>query len=220
MEMTSQRWDYTARYAREVFGRQDAHLEGLMAEAVQAGLPDIAVSADVGRMLKILTSLTPARRALEVGTLAGYSGIWIARALARGGRLVTIEKESRHAEFARRQFERAEVRDRVDQRIGPALDVLPAIAKEFGPGAFDVVFLDAVKSEYPAYWAIVRPLIAAGGLILADNVLGGGSWWIDDASHADRDAADRFSRAVAGDPDFEASVIPLREGVLVGRRVR
>ena len=158
--------------------------------------------------------------AIEVGTLAGYSGIWIARGLAPGGRLITIEYEPKHANFARRQFERAGVSDRVDLRVGAALDVLPTLAKELGPASVDVVFLDAVKTEYPAYWEIVRPMIRPGGLILADNVLGGGSWWIDNAGEPSRDAADRFNRLVAGDPHFEAVAVPLREGVLIGRRVR
>ncbi len=220
MEMTPERWAFTAAYLREVFGDQDDHLAGLMCEATAAGLPDIAVSADVGRLLMLLTSLAGARVAIEVGTLAGYSGIWIARGLAPGGRLITIEYEPKHANFARRQFERAGVSDRVDLRVGAALDVLPTLAKELGPASVDVVFLDAVKTEYPAYWEIVRPMIRPGGLILADNVLGGGSWWIDNAGEPSRDAADRFNRLVAGDPHFEAVAVPLREGVLIGRRVR
>ena len=84
----------------------------------------------------------------------------------------------------------------------------------------DVVFLDAIKTEYPAYWKIVRPLIAVGGLIIADNVYGSNSWWIDSIGDPSREAADRFNRLVAGDPDFQAVAIPLRQGVLVGRRVR
>lgn len=220
MDMSPQRWELTSAYLREVFGRQDDHLASLMREAVAAGLPDIAVSADVGRLLMILTSLAGARTVIEVGTLAGYSGIWIARGLAPGGRLISIEYEPKHATFARRQFERAGVSDRVDLRVGAALDVLPALARELGPASVDVVFLDAVKTEYPAYWGIVRPLIRPGGLILADNVLGGGSWWIDNAGEPSRDAVDRFNRMVAADREFETVAVPLREGVLVGRRLR
>lgn len=216
--MTPERWAWTTGYVQEVFGRQDEHLAGLMAEAVAAGMPDIAVSADVGRLLMVMTSMTRGRRALEVGTLAGYSAIWIARALAPGGRLITIEVEPAHARFARDQLARAGVADRVEVREGPALDLLPRLAEELGPACLDVVFIDAEKSEYPEYWRLVRPLVAPGGLVMADNVLGSSSWWIDHEDHPARRAADRFNRAIASDPDFEATVVPLRAGVLVARR--
>lgn len=222
MDMTNQRWDYTNVYLREVFGSQDAHLAGLMPEAVRSGLPDIAVSADVGRLLMILTSMTRGGLAIEVGTLGGYSGIWIARGLSPRGRLITIEADPRHAEFAQEQFRVAGVGDRVEIRRGKALDVLPALARQLGPASVDVIFLDAIKSEYPDYWKHVRGLIAVGGLIIADNVLGSGDWWIDDENPANtmRAGADRFNRLVAEDADFEAVAVPLRQGVLIGRRVR
>jgi len=220
MDMTRERWDDTTRYLREVFGAQDAHLAGLMRDAVAAGLPDIAISADVGRLLHILVSLTRGKLALELGTLAGYSGIWIARGLKPGGRLMTIEAEPKHADFAQRQFERARVADRVEIIRGRALEILPDLAGRLGHGSVDFVFIDALKSEYPEYWKHIRPLIAPGGLIVADNVLGSGNWWIDDEAHPDRIAADRFSRLVAGDPDFEAVAVPMREGVLIGGRSR
>jgi caffeoyl-CoA O-methyltransferase len=218
MEMTDQRWRYTSEYSREVFGWQDGHLAGLMAEATAAGLPDIAVSPDVGRLLMILTAMTRGRLALEVGTLGGYSGIWIARGLAEGGRLITIEREPGHAAFAQEQFERAGVSDRVELRIGAALEVLPRLAGELGPGSVDVVFIDAEKTEYTDYWLAVRPLVAVGGLVMADNVLGTGSSWIDQQDQPQPRAVDRFNRLVAGDDAFEAVAAPLRQGVLIARR--
>ncbi len=219
MDMNRERWAYIQEYSREVFGRQDAHLAGLMDEAVEIGLPDIAVSADVGRLLMILTSMTRGQLAIELGTLGGYSGIWIARGLKPGGRLITIEPEPAHAAFAKAQFERAGVDDRIEMRRGAALDVLPKLAQELDPNSVDVVFIDAVKTEYPDYWEMVRPMIAAGGLVLADNVLGSGSWSIDDEAQPQRAAVDRFNRLVADHPDFEAVVVPLRNGVVVGRRI-
>jgi caffeoyl-CoA O-methyltransferase len=222
--MTPARWDATRDYLLDVFGAQDEQLKTLTPRAVAAGLPDIAVSADVGRLLMLLTAMTGggrgARRALELGTLAGYSGIWIARGLAASGTLITIESEPRHADFAEREFERAGLSRSVEIRRGRATSLLPALAQELGAGALDFVFIDAVKREYPDYFRLLRPLIAPGGLLVADNVLGSQSWWIDEraGTNPDRDGADRFNRLVADDPDFEAVAVPLREGVLIARR--
>jgi predicted O-methyltransferase YrrM len=226
MEMTPERWASTSQYLVEVFGTQDEQLQTLTPRAVAAGLPDIAVSADVGRLLMLLASVTGhgrgARVAVEVGTLAGYSGIWIARGLAARGRLVTIESEPRHADFAQREFDAAGLTGVVEIRRGRGLEMLPALAREFGPGGIDFVFIDAVKREYSDYFDAIRASIAVGGLLVADNVLGSGAWWIDEPAgrNPDRDGADRFNRRVAADPDFEAAAVPIREGVLVARRVR
>jgi predicted O-methyltransferase YrrM len=218
MPMSPERWAFTERYSQEVFGKQDDHLAGLMDEAEAAGLPSIAVSPDVGRLLMILTSMTRGRLALEVGTLGGYSGIWIGRGLRPGGRLVTVERDHHHAEFARRQFETAGLSGVVEVREGAALDVLPGLATEFPAGAVDLVFLDADKREYSEYFRITRPLVAPGGLVVADNVYGAGGAWIDDVEHPYMRGADHFNRAVAADPDFEAVAVPLRAGVLIARR--
>ena len=226
MDMTPSRWSATAWYLVDVFGAQDEQLTTLTPRAVAAGLPDIAVSPDVGRLLMLLAAMTGggqgARVAIEVGTLAGYSGIWIARGLARGGRLITIEFEPTHADFAQREFEAAGVAGSVEIRRGAAMNVLAALAAELRPGSVDFVFLDATKREYPDYFAVVRPLIAAGGLLVADNVLGSNAWWIDlpAGRSEDRDGADRFNRIVAADPDFEAVAVPFRQGVLIARRTR
>lgn len=218
MEMTPDRWRYTSAYLRDVFGASDAHLAGLMDEAVQAGLPDIAVSADVGRLLKMLTSMTRGELAVELGTLAGYSAIWIARGLRPTGRLITVEPVERHAAFAEAQLARAGLSDRVEVRRGFGLDVLDQLADELPQGSVDVLFLDAVKSEYPDYWRRGRALLRPGGLLIADNVLGSSAWWIDDEDDAQRAGADALNRMVAEDPEFEAVAVPLREGVLIARR--
>ncbi len=220
MEMTPARWRYTVEYVHEVFGQEDKHLAGLMQEAVAAGLPPIAVTAEIGRLLMMLTSMTRGRLAVEVGTLGGYSGIWIARGLARGGRLITIESEPHHADFAETQFARAGVADRVEVRRGPALEVLPQLAGELGSESVDVVFIDADKMEYPDYWRAVRPMIAVGGIVTADNVLGSNDWWINQLSEPRRRAADELNRLVADDDDFDAVAVPLKQGVLIGRRMR
>jgi caffeoyl-CoA O-methyltransferase len=212
--MTPETWDFINRYSRELFGAQDDHLAKLMDEAVAAGLPAIAVGPDVGRLLMILTSMTEGRLALEVGTLGGYSGIWLTRGLKPEGRLITIEYEPSHARFAERQFERAGIAERVDLRIGAGLEVLVQLAGELSSGSVDVLFLDAIKSEYVGYFETARPLIPVGGLVIADNVYGTGSGWIDQGH-----GTDEFNRHIAADPDFEAAAFPFREGVLVALRV-
>jgi len=213
MPMTPERWTYIGNYAEDVFGQYDDHLADLMSRAVEAGLPPIAVSADVGRLLKILVSMTDAKVALELGTLAGYSGIWIARGLADDGKLITIEYQDRHADFAAAEFETAGVGDKVEIVRGAALDVLPGIAERLGEASVDFIFIDAVKSEYVDYFRLVRPLIKVGGLLVADNVYATGAGWIDEGY-----GTDQFNRLVASDPDFEAVATPMREGVLIARR--
>ena len=220
MEMSPERWNYTSQYLRDVFGASDSHLENLMTDAVAAGLPDIAVSADVGRLLMLLTSMTEGKLAVEVGTLAGYSGIWLARGLKADGKLLTIESEDLHADFAQAQFDKVGLGERVQIERGLALDVLPALVERLGPGSCDVLFLDAIKFEYPDYWKIARPLLKPGGLLIADNVLGSLNWWIDVVGDENREGAHALNTTVAEDPDFEAVAVPIREGVLVAKRIR
>lgn len=214
-QMTGEIWDYINEYSREVFGAQDDLLTYLADEATAAGLPTISVGPDVGRLLMILTSMTRGRLAIEVGTLGGYSAIWIARGLQPDGRLITIEPEQKHADFARRQFENAGLADRIDLQRGAGIEVLTEIAGEMEPGSVDVLFLDAIKKEYADYFRIARPLVALGGLVIADNVYGTGQGWIDQGY-----GTDEFNRLIADDPDFEAVAMPFREGVLIGRRFR
>ena len=213
-DMTPERWQWLGDYAHELFGDPDDQLATLMERAVEAGLPSIAVSADVGRLLNILASSTPGRVALELGTLGGYSGIWIARGLAPQGRLVTIEANPDHADFAEGEFSAAGLADKVEVRRGEALEVLPTLAEEIGPGSVDFVFIDAVKSEYPDYLRAVKPLLAPGAILVADNVYGTGQGWIDEGY-----GTDEFNRMVAADPDFVATAAPMRQGVLIARRL-
>lgn len=212
--MTPERWNFLNTYARELFGQEDEQLATLMDRAVEAGLPRIAVSPDVGRLLKILASLTAGRLAIELGTLGGYSGIWIARGLAPEGKLLTIEFEEDHADFAEAEFARADLGDRVEVVRGAALDVLPGLAERLGPDSVDFVFIDAVKSEYVDYFEAVRPLLAPGGLLVADNVYATGHGWIDEGY-----GTDDLNRIVAADPDFDATATPMREGVLIARKM-
>lgn len=213
MSMTPERWAFIGEYADEVFGRPDEQLQGLMGRAADAGLPRIAVSSEVGRLLEILVSMTEGKIALELGTLGGYSGIWIARGLADDGRLYTVEYADAHADFAQGEFERAGVADKVEIVRGRALDVLPELDRRLGPSSVDFAFIDATKSEYVAYFELLRPMMKPGSLLVADNVYGTGQGWIDEGF-----GTDEFNRLVASDPDFDAVATPMREGVLLARR--
>lgn len=211
--MTPERWEFLNEYAREVFGSEDDQLKTLMDRAGAAGLPRIAVSPDVGKLLYILTAMTPGRLAIELGTLAGYSAIWIARGLARDGKLITVEIDDAHADFAESEFREAGLADRVEVRRGPALDVLQHLREALEPESVDLVFIDARKSEYVDYFHLSRDLIAPGGLVVADNVYATGRGWIDEGH-----GTDEFNRLIAADPEFDATATPMREGVLIARR--
>ncbi len=220
MEITPPRWKATCGYLDSVFGCEDEHLATLMPRAIEAGIPDIAVSSSVGRFLLMLAKLADAKTIVEVGTLAGYSGIWLARGMDKGGTLITIEPEPMHAEFARRMFDEAKLDASVEIRPSTGLNELPRLIDELGAGSVDLVFLDALKTEYPEYLPLAKKLLRPGGLLVADNALGSGDWWIDTAAgeNANRDAADRFNHMVAADGDFDACCLPIREGVMVARK--
>jgi predicted O-methyltransferase YrrM len=157
-------------YLTEALLDRDEILDQALSDARAAGLPMINVAPNQGKMLQILAATTGARRILEIGTLAGYSTIWLARALPPDGQLVTLEFSPKHAEVARRNLERAGLSDRVEIRVGPALDNLPDLR-----GPFDFVFIDADKESNPAYFDWALKLARPGSLIVIDNVVRMGS---------------------------------------------
>lgn len=185
---------------------EDEALRSAVEAAEAAGLPAIQVSPPQGKLLQLLVRLVGAKRILEFGTLGGYSAILMARALPADGRLITMEAKSGYAAVARQSIERAGVEDRVEVRVGPALEALPALEEE-GVGPFDLVFIDADKVNTPNYfnWALdhTRP----GGLIVADNVVRGGT--LGDAADPDEAtiAQRRLHEELRGDPRASATTI-------------
>jgi predicted O-methyltransferase YrrM len=204
--------DEVGEYLGALFAPEDETLLALREEADRTGLPPIAVTPDTGRLLQVLLTSIGARRVLEVGTLGGYSAIWMARALPPDGRLLSLEIEPRHAEFARRWLKRAGLADRVEVRVGRALDLLPALDGE----RFDAVFLDADKEPLPTYLEWALRLVRPGGLVIADNALWGGRV-VDPASD---DPATRgvreFNARFAAEPRLVATVIAVNDGIAVG----
>ena len=172
--MNENRWTAVDQYVDHLLVEPDGALDAALDASTAAGLPAISVTPSQGKLLNLLARAIGARRILELGTLGGYSTIWLARALPAGGRVVTIESSPKHANVARGNLERAAVAPLVDLRVGAALDVLPLLSAERA-GPFDFIFIDADKPNYPHYleWAIA--LSRPGSLIVADNVVRDGA---------------------------------------------
>ena len=203
--------DRTGEYISGLFAPEDELLASLREEADRTGMPPIAISPDEGRLLQVLLTAIGARNVLEVGTLGGYSAIWMARMLPPGGRLLSIELEPSHAEFASRYVERAGLADRVEIRVGRALDVLPSLDGR----QFDAVFLDADKEPLPTYFEWALRLVRPGGLIIADNALWGGRVLDADVTDAKTLAVRELNRRMASDPRVLSILVPTHDGVAV-----
>jgi predicted O-methyltransferase YrrM len=162
-------WTAVDQYLGSVLAPTDEHLEAAIKANRKAGLPAIDVSPLQGKFLHVLVQMTRAKRVLEIGLLGGYSTIWMARALPRGGRIVSLEFSPKHAEVARGNLKRAGLDKRVDVRVGPALDTLPVLAAERG-GKFDFIFIDADKGNNPQYLEWALKLSRRGTVIVVDNV--------------------------------------------------
>jgi predicted O-methyltransferase YrrM len=168
--MDEERWSAVDRYLTGLYAPDDPVLDATLRASSEAGLPAIQVSPPQGKLLQLLAQIRGTRRILEIGTLGGYSTIWLARALPSDGRLVTLEANPRHAEVARANLARAGLSDRVEVREGPALASLPRLAED-GSGPFDLIFIDADKPAYPEYLGWALKLSRRGSVIVADNVV-------------------------------------------------
>ena len=204
--MSQDRWTAVDSYINDLLVRPDAALEAALEGSEAAGLPAIQVAANQGKLLHLLVRLQGARTILEVGTLGGYSTIWLARALPPDGRLVTLELDPTHAEVASANIARAGLVARVEVRVGPASESLSRLTQE-GVEPFDMVFIDADKEGYPDYLDWALRLTRPGSLIVADNVVRGGAL-MDPASSDPRvQAVRRFIELVAAEPCLDATVI-------------
>src|SRR5690242_16279606 len=153
------------------FAPEDEGLRNALTSARDAGLPEIQISPIQGKLLQVLAAACNARKILEIGALGGYSGIWLARSLPVGGRLISLEISPEHAAVVRRSFEKAGVSDRAEVRVGRAIDLLPHLESE---APFDLVFIDADKPPYPQYLEWALRLTRPGSIIVADNCVRGG----------------------------------------------
>jgi predicted O-methyltransferase YrrM len=203
--------DPVGDYITSLFSAEDELLASLRDEADRSGLPSIAISADEGRLLQVLLTSIGARRVLEVGTLGGYSAICMARALPRDGHVLSIELEERHAAFARRYIERAGLAERVEVRVGRALEVLPALDGR----RCDAIVLDADKEPLPTSFEWALRLVRPGGLIIGDNALWGGRVYETSDNDAKTQAVREFNRRMATDPRVLGIIVPTHDGVAV-----
>ena len=199
-------WAAVDQYICNLLVPADAELEATLDASRAAGLPEIQVSANQGKFLGILVKATGARRVLELGTLGGYSTIWMARALPADGQLITLEAEAKHAEAARANITRAGLADVVDVRLGPALDILPSLEAE-GVGPFDVIFIDADKVNTAEYFQWALRLSRIGTMIIVDNVVRKGA--VVDASSSDANVQGirRFYERLASEPRVTATAL-------------
>jgi predicted O-methyltransferase YrrM len=204
--MTKQLWTKVDSYIADLLAPSDAALDAALETSAAAGMPAINVAPNQGKLLQLLALIQGAKNILEIGTLGGYSTIWLARALPADGRLITLESNPKHAEVARANFLRAGVADKIELRIGSALDTLPQL-KVDKSNVFDLIFIDADKKNIPAYFTYALNLSRRGSLIIVDNVVRNGA--IIDAGSTDPDVQGvrRFNELLAAEPRVSATAI-------------
>jgi caffeoyl-CoA O-methyltransferase len=209
-----------ARWAEATFAPEDEVLREIRERSLRLGLPQVQVGPMDGLHLEVIARAMGARRAVEIGTLGGYSGVCLLRGMGAGGVLHTFELEPRHAEVARASFERAGLAAQAIVHVGAALEELPAIERA---GPFDLVFVDADKAGYPAYLAWAEEHLRVKGVVLADNAFAFGH--VHDPSWSGEDAAAiaplrAFAERLARGGRFRATMIPTEEGLAMGVKVR
>ena len=199
-------WTSVDRYISTTFRDTDDALDAALKATADAGMPEIQIAPNQGRFLQLLAQMGGARTILEIGTLAGYSTIWLARAVPDDGHVVTLELEQKHADVAVANIARAGLAGRVEVRVGPALDSLRRLVSE-SHQPFDFIFIDADKVGYPAYLEWSLRLSKPGTVIVADNIVRNGA--VADAKSADAAviAVRRYNEMLAADPRLVATVL-------------
>lgn len=202
-------------YIAERTQAEDPFLQELKEAAVAAEIPSIWIAHEQARFLELLLRSANAETVVEVGTLAGYSAICMARALGSKGELISMEASSKHASFASEWISRSDVADRIEVRHGRGADLLPKV----GSCSVDAVFLDADKQSYILYLEEARRILKDDGLLLVDNAFAFGHLFEDECEDPSVLALREFNDALANDPDFDGVMVPLGDGVWVARRL-
>ena len=201
--MSQEQWTAVDQYYSKLLIEPDSALEAALADSAAAGLPGINVAPNQGKLLHLLAKMNGCQRILEIGTLGGYSTIWLARALPAGGKLVTLEYEPRHAEVARKNIARAGLAGVVEIRVGPAIQSLPNLA---GEGSFDLVFIDADKTSTADYFTWSLKLTKPGSVIIVDNVVRKGGV-VDPKGDEAVQGIRRFNELLSKEKRVEATAI-------------
>jgi caffeoyl-CoA O-methyltransferase len=204
--MNQQLFEQVDQYIGNLLGNEDEALKSAIKAMDAAGIPQISVTANQGKFLQVLARLINAKKILEVGTLGGYSTIWMARALPPEGKLITLEIDRAHADVAQQNFKNAGVENKIELRLGPALETLPALIRE-NAGPFDMIFIDADKPPYPEYFELALKLSRPGTLIIADNVIREGK--VLDENHPDDkvQGVQRLNKMLSGNQKVTATII-------------
>jgi predicted O-methyltransferase YrrM len=204
--MSKELWSAVDEYYADLLVRPDEALEAALEASDAAGLPTIAIAPNIGKLLNLMARAMGARRILEIGTLGGYSTIWLARALPADGRLITLDFDPKHTKVARGNIERAGLSHLVEHREGPALDSMAQLV-EAGEAPFDFIFIDADKESYTEYLESSLKLSRPGTMIVADNVVRAGK--ISEAASNDPlvQGIRRFNEALAAEPRLSATAI-------------
>lgn len=204
--MTQQFWSAVDDYFTKLLVQPDPALQAALQASAEAGLPPINVAPSQGKLLHLLARAQGARNILEIGTLGGYSTIWLARALPQGGRVITLENDAKHAEVARSNFDRAGLTDVIELRLGRALDTLPRLAAE-GREPFDLVFIDADKPSTPEYFEWALRLAKRGSMIIVDNVVRNGEVINAASQDASVQGVRRLNESIAAERRVSATAI-------------
>jgi predicted O-methyltransferase YrrM len=199
------------RYLAEHTVREDEFLRSLKAAAIEAGPPPIWIAPEQGSFMQVLLRLAGAKEVIEVGTLAGYSAIWMARALPANGLVRTIEVSGMHADFAKRWVGRSDVSGKIRIYRDAGKDILP----KFKPGSVDAFFVDADKPSYPIYLSHALQLVRSGGLILADNAFAFGELFDRNSREREVEAMRAFNEIMAQDRSQQSIIIPIGDGLWV-----
>lgn len=203
--MTQKLWSKVEKYFGAMIGEDEALKEALK-DCKKAKLPPIGVAPNEGKLLMLVAQMVGARKVLEVGTLGGYSTIWLARGMAEGGKLITLEYQQKHAEVAKKNIARAGLEHAVEIRVGDANESMPRLASE-GAGPFDLIFLDADKEGYTTYFEWSLKLSRRGTVIIADNVVRDGQVLKAKSKDAGVPGIRKFNRAVTAEKRVKATAI-------------
>ena len=198
--------------------REPPAFRRLRAENAKLSSGGMQISPEVGQFLALLIEMLGARRAIEIGTFTGYSAMWVASALPRGGRLVACDVSKEYTDIARRYWRRAKLEGKIDLRLGPAVETLDRLLSDGQAGSFDFAFIDADKQNYDRYYERALRLLRPGGVIAIDNVLWGGSVADPNRNTPETRALRRIARKIHKDSRVTISMLPIGDGLLLARK--